>query len=182
MRLRSFVVLFGITAAGSALQDALYLPVGEVAPPIAGKGTDGKEYSSTFLTKEKPLFVVFWKERCPHNKKASALFNALNKAYEGKVQVVGVVNADSDRAKAWAEQFSLNYALLPDQTKTIIGAYKMRYSIGTVQIGTDGKIAKVFEGYGADQLKALNEAMASAAGTSPVAVDLTAAPGRRTWG
>jgi hypothetical protein len=80
------------------------------------------------------------------------------------------------------DQFSLNYALLPDPAKNTIGAYKMAYSIGTVQINPDGKIAKVFEGYGSEAMQQLNEALAAAAGTKPAEVDLSKAPGRLTWG
>src|SRR5688572_20105414 len=183
MRNRIIGTLLAAAGAAAALaltQGGLYLPAGEAAPAISGTGTDGKVYS--FPNKEKPAFVVFWKQRCPHNKKASALFNSLNKAYEGKVQVVGLVNADADGAKAWVEQFSLNYPLIPDPEKALIKAYAMKYSIATVQIGTDGKVAKVFEGYGAEQMQALNEAMAAVAGVKPGEVDLTGAPGRLTWG
>jgi peroxiredoxin len=172
-------------AAGIALgafQGPAYLPVGEKAPPIEGTATDGKAYKLAELAREKPVFVIFWKERCPHNPRASALFNALNKAYEGKAQVFGIVNATPEGAKAWVDQFSVNYPMIPDAEKAAIKAYAMKYSIGTVQIGTDGKIAKVFEGYGAEQLQALNEAMAAAVGVKPAAVDLGTAPGRRTWG
>ena len=169
------------TVAALALaQGNAYLPVGEAAPAISGTGTDGKAYS--IPNKGKPSYVIFWKERCPHNKRASALFNALNKAYEGKVQVVGVVNASADGAKAWVEQFSLNYPLLADPDKATIGAYKLRYSITSMEIGADGKVAKVFEGYGADSIKAMNEAMAAAAGVKPAEIDLSGAPGRLTWG
>lgn len=172
----------GAVFAPAVLQGEFYLPPGEKAPPIKGIAHDGKTYSLADLTKSKPVFVVFWKERCPHNPRASALFNALAKAYEGKATLLGVVSATSDGAKAWAEQFALSYALLPDGDKAVIGAYKMRFSIGTVQVGSDGKIAKVFEGYGLDAMKQLNEAMAAAAGVKLAEVDLSGAPGRRTWG
>jgi peroxiredoxin len=185
MKTRTVLAAIGVIGAVSALalaQEGLYLPAGSEAPPLSGVGTDGKEYSLTGLTKEKPAFVVFWKQRCPHNARASALFNALNKAYEGKVQVIGVVNAPAEGAKAWVDQFSLNYPLLADADKATIKAYKLRFSITTMQIGTDGKIAKVFEGYGAEAMASLNEAMAKAAGTEVAKVDLTGAPGRLTWG
>jgi len=72
--------------------------------------------------------------------------------------------------------------VLPNKAKETIRAYKVVYSICTMQIGVDGKIVKVFEGYGADAMKQLSEAMAAVAGVQPASVDLTGAPGRRTWG
>jgi thiol-disulfide isomerase/thioredoxin len=155
--------LAAVTAAALAwAQGTPYLAIGETAPAISGTGTDGKAYNAP--AKDKPVFVVFWKERCPHNPRAAALFNALHEAYKGKVNFFGVVNAGDAGAKAWVDQFSLNYALLPDQ------------------INPDGKIAKVFEGYGSEAMQQLNEALAAAAGTKPAEVDLSKAPGRLTWG
>lgn len=184
MRITRLVALLGL-GAGSAwavVQDTPYLPPGEKAPAFSAKGTDGKDYSLAALTKEKPVFVVFWKQRCPHNKKASELINSIHQAYGDKVQLVGIVNANADGAKAWVDQFALKYPLLPDESKATIGAYKVAYSICTMQIGTDGKITRVFEGYGAEAMKQLNEAMAAAAGAKPAEVALDGAPGRRTWG
>jgi peroxiredoxin len=175
--------LAGCTALVSATQDpAFHLPVGAVAPNIEGKGTDGKDYALQTLIKDKALFVVFWKERCPHNPRASALFNAINKAYEGKATLIGIVNATDDGAKRWVDQFGLNYPLLSDAQKKFIKSYEMKFSIGTFQIGKDGKIAKVFDGYGMESMTALNEAMAEAAGMKPASVDLSTAPKRLTWG
>ncbi|HRI42710.1 MAG TPA: redoxin domain-containing protein [Fimbriimonadaceae bacterium] len=184
MRIIRLVALLGLVAGGAwaVVQETPYLALGEKAPPFAGKGTDGKDYDLAALTKEKPVFVVFWKERCPHNKSASELINTIQQAYAGKVQMVGVVNASGDGAKSWVDQFGLKYPLLPDQSKETIRAYKVVYSICTMQIGVDGKIVKVFEGYGADAMKQLSEAMAAVAGVQPASVDLTGAPGRRTWG
>jgi len=122
---------------------------------------------------------VFWKQRCPHNRKASALFNALHKAHG--VKLVGLVNASSEGAKAWVDQFSLSYPLLADADKATIKAYAVKYSICTFQIGKDGKIEKVFPGYGKESMEALNAAMASASGKK-VEVDLSSVPRGLTWG
>ena len=178
--------LFAIIAVSGALfgfaQDTPYLPAGSVAPAFEGVAPDGKNYSLASATKSGSAFVVFWKQRCPHNPKASALFNSLSKAYGSKVNLLGVVNSDAAGAKAWSDMFTVNYPLLADPTKTAIGSYKLRYSITTVQVGSNGKIEKVFEGYGAEAMAALNAAMASASKSKPAELDLSGAPGRLTWG
>lgn len=182
LHLVALLAVGGVSVASALVQSELFLPAGNPAPAFAAPGSDGKDYTLAGLTKEKPVFVVFWKQRCPHNPKAAALINSIQQAYAGKANMVGVVNANQEGAKAWVDQFSLKYPLIADPAKAAISAYKLRYSIATVQIGTDGKITKVFEGYGAEQLKALNEAMAAAAGVKPAEVDLTGAPGRLQWG
>jgi len=184
MRLRSFAATFaGIVAVSAfALVPMDELKPGADAPAFSGKASDGKNYSLKDLVKEKPAFVVFWKERCPHNPKASSLFNALSKAYEGKVNLVGVVWTSEDKLEGWSKQFSINHPLLADADKKVITSYGLSKSIGTYQIGTDGKIVKLFPGYGATELKELNEAMAAAAGVPVANVDLSVAPTRLTWG
>lgn len=184
MKTKVNLAFLGILGAACLVmaQEALHLPVGSEAPAFSGLGTDGKEYSLKGLTSEKPAFIVFWKNPCPHNGRASALLNAINKAYEGKAQLIGIVNSPADGTKAFAEQFGLNFPLLADGDKAIIKAYGLRFSITIMEIGKDGKIANVFPGYGRDSMTALNEAMAKAAGMTVAGVDLSAAPGRQTWG
>ena len=137
----ALVLMVGLTA-GVAPQGTPYLPAGEEAPLFEAKGSDGNTHSLKAMTAKSPVFMVFWKERCPHNRRAAPIFNALKSAYGEKVN----------------------------------------YSICTFLIGTDGKIAKVFEGYGAEAMKSLNESMAKVAGTSVAEVDLSGAPSRMTWG
>src|SRR5688572_20309263 len=77
-----------------------YLSVGNAAPSISGKAPDGKDYSLETMRKKGSVFVVFWKERCPHNKTASSLFNALAKAHGEKAPMLGVVTATPEGADA----------------------------------------------------------------------------------
>jgi peroxiredoxin len=110
------------------------------------------------------------------------MFNSLASAYGEKVQFVGVVSAPEDRISDWAEQFNTSYPLLPDGDKAVINSYDLSTSIVTYQIGTDGKIARIFGGYGYDAMSALNKAMADAAGVDVAEVDLSGAPTRTTYG
>jgi peroxiredoxin len=155
---------------------------GSPAPDFEVTADDGNTYTIASLTEDSPAFIVFWKERCPHNPRAAGLFNSLGTAYGGKVKLVGVVSAPSDRIGDWADQFNTTYPLLPDGDKAIIESFSLTSSIVTYQIGTDGKIAKIFGGYGYDAMSALNEAMAGAAGTDVAEIDLSSAPTRTTYG
>lgn len=183
---KTLAVLSAAAAACLAIalvpQSKDHIPVGETAPAFELQGADGKQYALKDLTGKQPVFVLFWKERCPHNGRASALYNNLFAAYAGKVQFLGVVTSTVDGAKKWAESFGLKYPLLSDSTRSAISAFQLKKSICVIEIGTDGKIAAVYPGYGADSLNALNQALAKAAGTSAAQVDLSSAPGGLTWG
>lgn len=155
--------------------------VGKQAPPFEATTTAGKAVSLKSLTGDGPVFLVFWKERCPHNGRATALFNKLHQAYGEKSRLVGVVTASGERAPGWQKQFGIEYPFIGDGHE-ILGAYGLKKSIVTVMVDQDGKVAKTFPGYGANELGELNQAMAKAAGVEPSKVDLTDAPSRVTYG
>ncbi len=164
----------------SAVQDGIQ--EGSAAPEFEITADDGNTYSIKSMTKDTPAFIVFWKERCPHNSRSAGLFNSLASTYGEKVKFVGVVSAPEDRISDWAEQFSTTYPLLPDGDRAVINSYELSTSIVTYQIGTDGKIASIFGGYGYYAMSALNKAMADAAGVDVAEVDLSGAPTRTTYG
>jgi len=173
-------VLALATAMAPPVSD--YLPVGSEAPAFEIVAADGQTYSLKSLTEKAPVFLVFWKERCPHNRRATPLFNAMKEAYGDKVTLLGIVKASLEGAKSWVDQFSVRYPLLPDADGSLVEGYQLTYSITSFEIGTDGKIAKVFEGYGYDAMSSLNRALAAAVGADAAEIDLSGAPPRQTWG
>ncbi|MFO7767803.1 MAG: redoxin domain-containing protein [bacterium] len=189
MRVRSLslfaaaLLAVGLFGGAAFQQDSpYYLTPGSEAPSFEGVTDDGAEVSLEAMLEEGPVFLVFWKESCPHNPRAMPSFNALKEGYGEEVQLLGVVRAAPEDTKDWAEQFDAAFPLLPDPEEKVILDYRTAFSIATFQIGQDGKIAKVFEGYGQDELKALNQAMAGAAGTAPIELDMSRIPSRQTWG
>jgi cytochrome c biogenesis protein CcmG/thiol:disulfide interchange protein DsbE len=179
-----FLPLLALLALGAGVmeQQTPYLAVGSDAPAFELAAADGNAYSLKAMTAEKPVFVVFWKESCPHNRRAAPFFNALKTAYGDKVALLGIVKAGAAGTRSWVDQFGVTYPLLSDGDGKFVDAYDLTYSICTFQVGTDGKISKVFEGYGAAEMTALNTAMAQAAGVAPAEIDLSGAPQRLTWG
>lgn len=156
--------------------------VGKDAPAFDALSTAGKKVSLKSLTKDGPVFLVFWKEQCPHNPRASALFNEIHKAYGEKSRMVGLVTAGADGASKWQKQFGVEYPFLADGDKSIQGSYALPKSIVTIMVGKDGKVEKTFPGYGATEMAELNEAMAAAAGVPAKKLELVGAPARKTYG
>lgn len=156
--------------------------VGKDAPAFSAKGTDGKTYSLDSVGKKAPMIMVFWKNPCPHNPRASKLVNSIVDAYKGKVNFVGVVNADGNDAKSFQKKFGPNYTFLNDDDESMIKDYKMKKSIQFVVINSDKTVGAVIGGYSKDSMDKLNKAMAKAAGSSPASLDFSGAPGRTTYG
>jgi thiol-disulfide isomerase/thioredoxin len=170
-----------VTVGAIPQQGGLYLPAGSAISSPTLKGIDGVAYDLKALSEKGPVFLTFWKDPCPHNRRAMPFFNALKEAYGAKATMLGAVRSSDDGTKAWSAQFAAKFPLMPDPDSQLINAFKSAYSICTFEI-VKGKITRVFEGYGQNELKALNAALAEAAGTAPAQIDLSAAPTRQTWG
>lgn len=171
-----------VFATGMAPQQDMYLSEGSDAPAFELQATDGVTYTLKNMTEKTPVFMVFWKGSCPHNPRAAPLFESLKNAYGDKVTLLGVVSTSAEGAKSWIDRYGANYPLMPDPDLSLIREYGLSKSICTFQIGTDGKIVKVFPGYGVDSMISLNKAMAEVAGVDAAEVDLSSAPSRLTWG
>jgi len=158
------------------------LQEGSTAPSFSLTGSDGEAYALDSLREEAPVFVTFWKESCPSNVNAVPLFESVYGSYAGEVTMLGVVSGPQERLGRWLERYEGSFTVLPDPEKELIGAYGLRRSIVTFQIGTDGTIAKVYPGYGREALTALNTDLAAAAGMDPAEIDLSSAPDRTAYG
>lgn len=182
MAIKSLWVI-GATAICAGVVAAQYgLKEGVKAPDFSVKGVDDKAYSLKTLTEKKPLFLYFVKENCGANPVAVPLFKSLFKQYGDKANVVMVMNADTDAIKSWTKDHDLKITALPDSTKQIIKAYEMKVSQTVVQIDKDGKVVKVFRGFGKDSLEPLNAAMAAAFDTKPAQMSLSDVPAGPAYG
>lgn len=187
MRTTTFAVLAAaasVAAVACAVQQAQvgHPLVGQAAPEFSATGTDGKTYALANVEKKAPMIMVFWKDPCPHNPRASSLVNSIVEAYKGKVNFVGVVNKDGETAKNFQQQYGKDYVFLQDGSKSIIGGFKMRQSIQFAVIGKDKKVEAVIGGYSQDSMSQLNAAMAKAAGVPEAKLDFSGAPTRTTYG
>jgi peroxiredoxin len=176
------VGLAALTAFAVAQRASETQLVGKPAPSFTAQATDGKTHNLKDLAAKGPVFLVFWKDPCPHNPLAASLINEIVKSYGNRIQFLGVVNGTVESSKKFKDQFKKPYELLADADKKIIGDYAMRRSIAFVEVGKDGNVQQTFGGYGAESLGELNKALAKAAGVAEAKVDLSQAPARTVYG
>jgi thiol-disulfide isomerase/thioredoxin len=175
------VALVGPGRAAAQEGDRIYLPIGSEAPAIEGVAIDGTFYSLTEMLAEGPVFLVFWNDPCGHNPAAIPLMDAITDAYQGKARLLGVVVSSVEGAKVWQEDFQPRHPVVVDPPGKWVDAYEMVYSVVPVKVGTDGRIADIFDGYGLRELQRLNEAMAAVAGLPAADVDLSEAVERHPF-
>jgi len=149
---------------------------GKAAPDFSGKATDGKTYSLKSTTADGPVFVYFIKIGCPSNGRAAPHMVALDKAYKGKGNVIGVINGTLKEAQAWAKEFKAEFPIIPDEKLKTIRAYGAPYSPFVVVVGKDGKMSKVFEGLNETELKTVSGLVATSLGEKPAKLSFKGAP------
>ncbi|HKO47292.1 MAG TPA: thioredoxin-dependent thiol peroxidase [Polyangiaceae bacterium] len=144
----------GVPAASSA-----GLAQGSKAPAFSLPDETGNVVSSVSLA-GKPYVIYFYpKDDTPGCTKEACDFRDNLKAFNGaKVRVLGVSPDDPKRHAKFKEKYGLNFTLLSDVDKTLIGAYgiwikKLNYGReymgvqrSTFIIDKTGKIAKSWHG------------------------------------
>lgn len=155
---------------------------GKAAPAFSLEASDGRTHSLESLTKNGDVFFYAIKEGCPVNAQAEDFFDQLARAYEGKVQFVGVANMDAERFAKWKEKFQPSYTVLLDPKKEVIGGLEMQRSPWLVHVDANGRVVESWPGYSALDLEDMGESMARVAKTQPVELDLDAAPDKTSYG
>jgi peroxiredoxin/outer membrane lipoprotein-sorting protein len=146
----------GGTQAGQVL-------VGKAAPPFKLKDLEGKEIA---LEKLQGNVVVldFWATWCGPCIQGMPHIDQLNKDFaEQGVKVFGVnFNEPATKVKPFLASHNLTLPILLDSDGKVSAAYKAPPIPQTFVIGKDGKVRKVFVGYGPGVEKSVHEAVESA--------------------
>jgi hypothetical protein len=94
----------------------------QVAPAFQAEATNGKTYRLDEVTSEKPLVLTFIKDGCPCSRAAEPFFDRLYAAYKDEVRFLGVIDADTSRAKEWARENRVPFPVLADPESRIVHA------------------------------------------------------------
>ena len=155
-----------LTAAAKPRQDADAKSLeGQPAPVFTLATIQGKDVS---LAKEKGNVVVldFWATWCPPCRESLPHLQAIHadKELADKGLKVFAVNLkeDKDTAKNYVQQNNLTFPVPLDKVGGVATKYKVRGIPTTVVIGRDGKIAKVFVGFGQGSEERMRQAIKEA--------------------
>ena len=144
------VALIGFAFVGAEKADTSSLE-GKAAPQFALQTVAGKDMS---LKDEKGNVVLldFWATWCPPGR---ASLPHLQKVYEDEkfksdgLKVYAVNEGEEkDKAKSYCDENKLTFPVALDKSHAVGGKYLVHGIPTTVVIGRDGKVKKVFIGYG----------------------------------
>lgn len=156
---------------------------GKKAPGFSGKASDGKNYSlQSVVASKKPTLLYFIGSTCPVNAQAVKYFNSIASAYKGKVNFLGVIDADKAGYDKWQKRFNSPFPVVFDPNLKIIHAYNAERSPWAVMVDSKGVIVDEWQGYSVEYLTEIGAAIAKSSKTKAVKVNTSGAPGRPTYG
>lgn len=178
----TYTILMGVLVGAALLAQGTHigaqgLKAGTKAPNFKATGSDGKSYTlASFTGKKLPTVFYFIGATCPVNAQAVKYYNRVAEAYKGKINFVGVINANKEEYKTWQQRFKAPYLCLLDPDLKIIGAYKAERSPWTMLVDTKGNVVKEWMGYSVDEINALSASIAGATKMTAKKIDVSGAP------
>lgn len=173
------LVVFGALRYSSSFKP---LDRGGSAPDFTAVGSDGSEYSLSSLTADQPLVLYFISNSCPVNANAVEYFNQVSEAYEGKVNFVGVIDADLKKFEKWNDIHNVPFPVLLDPRNEIINSYGASASPWVIAVDQEKSIDRVFRGYSKESLQTLSDLIASYSNEEAVVIDTKGAPISLSYG
>lgn len=149
---------------------------GSLLPEFSAIDTNGKGWTFSSLSRGKPVYMVFILDGCPCSTGAEPLFHELYKRFKGKINFVGVIDADKEEAAKWARDHETPYTVLADPHLNLIHSYKIPSAVYNVLILPDRTIDTLWPGYSQDMLMDMNARMAAVLGLSVKPFDPLYAP------
>jgi peroxiredoxin len=140
------------------------LTPGDTAPEFLISSIDGKRTSLKDLRGEGVVFLYFIRDGDPVNNEAMNMLHRMIRAYypNDHAKFFGVINADQNRARSWNAEMDPPYKLLLDPKLELVYKYKVESSPAIVEIDTQGRIVKEWQGFSGYWLKDLNGFLAKA--------------------
>lgn len=128
---------------------------GDVAPDFLGRGVDRHVVKvSAYLGKV--VVLSFWATWCPPCRKELPVLGNIQKVGKGEIQVIAVnIESESVFHSAAKVLLPLNLLLANDTDERAFGSYGGKGIPHLVLIGRDGRIVKVWTGYGEGELPEL---------------------------
>ncbi len=142
----------------------------------------GIEVELRSLWKDRPLLIFFIEKECPCCLNAKLFVDSASQYYRGKLNVVGIINGNSDQAKAWRTKVKPDFTILCDPDCTAIKAFKADRGVYTTLVAPGGTIDKSYPGYSKTMLQELSYRIADLTHSERKLLRLDAAPDQLTSG
>nr|WP_269205401.1 TlpA disulfide reductase family protein [Motilibacter aurantiacus] len=124
------------------------MPPGErIAPPFAGLDLAGTSVNVASRWMQRPMVISFVTSWCVQCQERQDALSELARAYEGKIDFVGVATQDSREALAeYAARHRVDYPIVLDEPGEVWRSYAIREPPALVVVGRGGTLLRGWPG------------------------------------
>lgn len=132
--------------ASSAFAGGKGIKVGDALPELSTFGLEGKLPDDL---KGKVVLLDFWASWCGPCKESFPVMDELQQKYESKGLVILAVNVDEDvtAMKDFLKDHPVQFNILHDATKKLVGTANIASMPTSFLIGKDGKVVAIHKGF-----------------------------------
>jgi peroxiredoxin len=150
--------------------------------PFSAVAHDGARFTWPAANRARPLVLVFIKRGCPCSVELEPFFHRLAERYRDTADFAGVIDADTDSARAYAAANKVPYRVLADPDRAIIARFEARNGGYVALLGGSGRLDTLWPGCSADMVRALGSRIAALRAIEERSLDVSNLPKVMTTG
>jgi peroxiredoxin len=150
--------------------------------PFSAVAHDGTVFTWSGTSGTGPLVLVFIRRDCPCNVELEPFFHRLAGRYKDVAEFVGVIDAGTDAALAYATANKTPYRILADPDRAIIDRFEVKNGCYVALLRREGVIDALWPGCSAEMLRELGRRIAELGAVTERSIDVAGMPGALTTG
>jgi peroxiredoxin len=143
---------------------------------------DGAKFTWPGQGRARPLVLLFIKRDCPCSVEFEPFFHRLEQRYRDIADFVGVIDADANQARAYAEANQVPYRVLADPERTIITRFEARNGGYVALLKSGGEVDTLWPGCSVEMMRELGRHIAVLGAVTERPVDVSGMPQVLTTG
>ena len=144
--------------------------------------SEGERWTWEQLSGGLPVVMVFVKRGCPCSMEFEPHFHEVERAYQGRVRLVDVIDADQTEARRYAARQNVPYPVLADPDLQIIQRFGAKNGAYVALLSPDGHVVGFWPGSSKDAMRDLGSRVAEVTGSAEQSLDVTQLPAAMTSG
>jgi hypothetical protein len=150
--------------------------------PFSAVAHDGARFSGPAAGGARPLVLVFIKRGCPCSIEFEPFFHRLEEQYRDAADFVGVIDADTEAARAYVIPNKVPYRILADPDRAIVAQFAAKNGGYVALLDADSHLDTLAPGCSVEMMRALGRRIAGLRALPERPLDVTGMPKVLTTG
>lgn len=155
---------------------------GRPVKPFTAVTHDGRAFAWEEFAAGQLVVLVFIKKDCPCSAEFEPFFQRLAMAYRGRVRFLGVIDADRNAARRYAEANRVAYPVIADADCSVIRQFQAENGGYIALVRPGGTVEALWPGCSAEMMRDVNRRLAQLAGVDERPLDTAGLPAALTTG